>query len=277
MSDSTVGALHRHGHRVHSHRYDESHRHLVLPQRSHPLPEPAPHRPRGARSRSGHGHSHGLVDRSIVRSRDGVKAVSISLAVLGIAAAAQTAIFVALGFGRAPRRPDPQLRRRPDGDTARDRVLPPLVPRREARRARRRARDLRLGLRRALRDDPALHPPAAAHAPLGRWPPPGVIGFVGNEIAAQVRLRAGRRLVEPRPDRRRQSRPRRRLRLARRRRQRDRRRTRACGSPTRSSASRSRSSSSSITWDSWRTVSTTEPGRDDRTPRPLAGRPPGNA
>jgi hypothetical protein len=34
----------------------------------------------------GHGHSHGLVDRSIVRSREGVKAVSISLAVLGIAA-----------------------------------------------------------------------------------------------------------------------------------------------------------------------------------------------
>lgn len=41
----------------------------------------------------GHGHSHGLVDRSIVRSREGVKAVSISLAVLGIAAGIQLAIF----------------------------------------------------------------------------------------------------------------------------------------------------------------------------------------
>ena len=40
-----------------------------------------------------HGHSHGLVDRSIVRSREGVKAVSISLAVLGVAAAIQLAIF----------------------------------------------------------------------------------------------------------------------------------------------------------------------------------------
>jgi len=45
----------------------------------------------------GHGHSHGLVDRSIVRSRAGVKAVSISLAVLLAAALAQLAIFAATG------------------------------------------------------------------------------------------------------------------------------------------------------------------------------------
>ena len=32
-------------------------------------------------SPEGHGHSHGLVERSIVRSREGVKAVSVSLAV----------------------------------------------------------------------------------------------------------------------------------------------------------------------------------------------------
>lgn len=45
----------------------------------------------------GHGHSHGLVDRSILRSRDGVKTVSISLAVLTAAAAVQTVIFIASG------------------------------------------------------------------------------------------------------------------------------------------------------------------------------------
>ncbi len=45
----------------------------------------------------GHGHSHGLVDRSIVRSREGVKAVSISLAVLGLAAGIQLAIFTLSG------------------------------------------------------------------------------------------------------------------------------------------------------------------------------------
>ena len=41
-----------------------------------------------------HGHSHGLVDRSIVRSRAGVKAVAISLAILGVAAGLQLAIFM---------------------------------------------------------------------------------------------------------------------------------------------------------------------------------------
>jgi Co/Zn/Cd efflux system component len=40
-----------------------------------------------------HGHSHGLVDRSIVRSRAGVKAVSLSLGVLGAAALVQVVIF----------------------------------------------------------------------------------------------------------------------------------------------------------------------------------------
>jgi hypothetical protein len=31
-------------------------------------------------SQDEHGHSHGLVDRSVIRSRDGVKTVAISLA-----------------------------------------------------------------------------------------------------------------------------------------------------------------------------------------------------
>src|SRR3982751_6593660 len=41
-----------------------------------------------------HGHSHGLVDRSILRSREGLKAVGWSLAILGLAAVAQLLIFV---------------------------------------------------------------------------------------------------------------------------------------------------------------------------------------
>src|SRR5205814_8083581 len=46
---------------------------------------------------AGHGHSHGLVDDSIKRSREGVRAVLSSLAVLGLAALAQTLIFVLTG------------------------------------------------------------------------------------------------------------------------------------------------------------------------------------
>ena len=45
----------------------------------------------------GHGHSHGLVDASIKRSREGLRAVGLSLLVLGIAAVAQTVVFVASG------------------------------------------------------------------------------------------------------------------------------------------------------------------------------------
>ena len=44
-----------------------------------------------------HGHSHGLIDDSIKRSREGVRAVLISLGVLGLAAVAQTVVFVVSG------------------------------------------------------------------------------------------------------------------------------------------------------------------------------------
>jgi hypothetical protein len=40
----------------------------------------------------GPGHAHGMVDRAIARSREGVRAVSISLAILATAALAQTFI-----------------------------------------------------------------------------------------------------------------------------------------------------------------------------------------
>jgi cation diffusion facilitator family transporter len=44
-----------------------------------------------------HGHTHGLVDPSIRRSRDGLRAVSLSFLVLGLTAAAQIAVFVLSG------------------------------------------------------------------------------------------------------------------------------------------------------------------------------------
>jgi cation diffusion facilitator family transporter len=44
-----------------------------------------------------HGHSHGLVHDSIKRSREGVRAVLVSLGVLGVAAVVQTIIFAASG------------------------------------------------------------------------------------------------------------------------------------------------------------------------------------
>jgi cation diffusion facilitator family transporter len=44
-----------------------------------------------------HGHSHGLVDDSIKRSREGVRAVLISLGVLGLAAGVQALVFALSG------------------------------------------------------------------------------------------------------------------------------------------------------------------------------------
>jgi cation diffusion facilitator family transporter len=44
-----------------------------------------------------HEHTHGLVDASITRSREGVRAVSVSLAILAVTALVQGAIYVATG------------------------------------------------------------------------------------------------------------------------------------------------------------------------------------
>src|SRR5207249_4163250 len=91
MGSSGVGTLHRHGGRLHRHPYAGPHRHLAFPPyRSEPFAgKRHDHAPE-----SGHGHSHGVVDRSIVRSHEGIKAVSISLAVLAVATAAQLVVFV---------------------------------------------------------------------------------------------------------------------------------------------------------------------------------------
>src|SRR5215207_848253 len=76
---------HRHGRHVHAHAHGAPHRHLLRPQRSAPVPH------------HGHGHTHGLVDPSITRSREGLRAVALALLVLGVTALAQTAVYVASG------------------------------------------------------------------------------------------------------------------------------------------------------------------------------------
>jgi cation diffusion facilitator family transporter len=45
----------------------------------------------------GHGHRHGLVDPSIKRSREGLRVVGVSLAILSLTAVVQGAIYVATG------------------------------------------------------------------------------------------------------------------------------------------------------------------------------------
>jgi cation diffusion facilitator family transporter len=144
----------------------------------------------------GHGHSHGLVDRSIVRSRDGVRTVSISLAVLTAAAAVQTVIFIATGsvalladlihnFG--------------DGLTAIPLGIAFFL------RSERGERFAGLGVVLAIFVSAAvalyetiqrlIHPQHLTH--LWVLAAAGIVGFIGNEIAARVRLRGGERLDSP--------------------------------------------------------------------------------
>src|SRR5919205_2362744 len=61
------------------------------------MPEHAHHGHVHGHGAHGHGHSHGLVDDSIKRSRAGLRAVSLSLLVLGLTAVAQAVVFIASG------------------------------------------------------------------------------------------------------------------------------------------------------------------------------------
>ncbi len=72
------GDRHRHGELIHSHPHAGPHTH-----------EQGAH----SHAHGAHGHSHGLLDPAIKRSRAGVRAVLLSLLVLSLAALAQLAIF----------------------------------------------------------------------------------------------------------------------------------------------------------------------------------------
>jgi cation diffusion facilitator family transporter len=136
------------------------------------------------------------VDRSIVRSHEGVKAVSISLAVLGLAAVAQVAIF--LLSGSVALLAD-LIHNSGDALTA--------IPLGIAFFLRSFRGEKLAGLAVVLAIFVSacvalyetiqrfIHPQHLSH--LWVLAAAGVIGFAGNEIAAQIRLRAGRRLSSP--------------------------------------------------------------------------------
>ena len=154
-----------------------------------------PHRHDSAHSHD-HDHSHGLVDRSILRSRAGVRAVAISLGVLTVTALIQAFLYsrtlsVALladlihNFG--------------DALTA--------IPLGLAFFFRSASGERLAGLFVVLTIfvsacvvlvqtvERLINPRDLTH--LWWLAAAGVIGFVGNEIAAQIRSRAGHRLDSP--------------------------------------------------------------------------------
>jgi len=177
--ESLQGDIHRHGSITHEH------------------PHRGPHSHEGhGHSHDEQGHSHGLVHESIKRSKAGLRAVGLSLAVLGLTAVVQTLIFTMSGsvalladlihnFG--------------DAATA--------IP---------------LGIAFALRSAKVerwaglfvvaaifISACVAGFEAVGRLIHPrelnalaavavaGILGFVGNWIAARIRTRAGLRLDSP--------------------------------------------------------------------------------
>ena len=141
----------------------------------------------------GHGHSHGLVDQSIKRSREGLRAVGISLGVLGLTAIAQAIVFAASGsvalladlihnFG--------------DALTAVPLGIAFLLRSWVAERRAGLFVVLAIFVSACVAGYEAVIRLVEPHAPehLLALGVAGAVGFVGNHIAAQVRTRAGRRL-----------------------------------------------------------------------------------
>jgi cation diffusion facilitator family transporter len=143
-----------------------------------------------------HGHSYGIVDPEIVRSHAGVRAVALSLAVLAVTATVQTVIYALTSsvslladlihnFG--------------DASTA--------IPLGAAFLLRSPKAERWSGLAVVLAIFASacvalvqtimrfIHPQHLTH--LWWLAAAGLIGFVGNEVAARVRTRAGRRLDSP--------------------------------------------------------------------------------
>lgn len=146
--------------------------------------------------REGHGHSHGLVDPSIKRSRDGLRVVLVSLALLGVTAAAQAAIYVATNSVALLA---DLIHNAGDALTAVPLGAAFLLRSERAERGAGLAvvvtifaSALTAGVFAILR---IIHPLPPTH--LFALGAAGAVGVIGNAIAARVRLRGGRRLNSP--------------------------------------------------------------------------------
>ena len=155
-------------------------------------------RPQPARpvEHADHGHSHGLVDDSIKRSREGVRAVSLALLVLALTAAGQALVFVASGSVALLA---DLIHNVGDASTA----IPLGVA--FALRSARAERWAGLAVVAAIFASACvagyqaldrLIDPQEVEA-LGALAGAGAIGFAGNWLAAAIRTRAGRRLDSP--------------------------------------------------------------------------------
>jgi cation diffusion facilitator family transporter len=143
-----------------------------------------------------HGHSHGLVDLSIQRSRAGVRAVALSLLVLLVTAAAQAIVFIA---GGSVALLADLIHNAGDALTAVPLAVAFLLRSVPAEKAAGYVVVAVIFFSACVAAfqavDRLITPEEVDHvAALGLA---GALGFIGNEIAAVIRLRAGRRLESP--------------------------------------------------------------------------------
>ena len=144
----------------------------------------------------GHGHSHGLVDASIKRSRAGLQAVGLSLAILAVTAAIQAAIYVSTGSIALLA---DLIHNLGDALTAVPLGAAFLLRSGRAERYAGLAVVLAIFISACVAGVFAVEKIISPQAPtpLLALGIAGAVGFLGNEVAAQVRLRAGRRLDSP--------------------------------------------------------------------------------
>lgn len=202
---------HRHGTHWHAHEFTPRHRHLLMPQAA--ILGAATHGYGAAHSHShshsraeghahshahhhGHGHSHGLVDDSIKRSREGVRAVSIALAVLGAGAVVQTGIFVLSGSVALLA---DLIHNYGDALTAVPLGIAFMARSERAERVAGLFVVAAIFISACVAGVEAVqrivHPSAPDH--LAVLAVAGIVGFLANAVAATVRTRAGRRLRSP--------------------------------------------------------------------------------
>ena len=144
----------------------------------------------------GHGHSHGRIDPSITRSRDGLRVVATSLAVLGVTAIIQAVIYAATGsvalLADLIHNAGDALTAIPLGAAF---ILRSLTV--EKRAGYFVVATIFVSACVALWQsiERLIHPHPLSQLVILALA--GVIGFLGNEAAAYVRLRGGRRLDSP--------------------------------------------------------------------------------
>jgi cation diffusion facilitator family transporter len=140
-----------------------------------------------------HGHSHGLVDPSIKRSREGLRVVGSSLALLTITALAQGAIYIATNSIALLA---DLIHNAGDALTAVPLAAAFLLRSERAERAAGLAVVLTILISAITAGvfaiERIIHPLAPEH--LLALALAGAIGVIGNSIAARVRLSGGRRL-----------------------------------------------------------------------------------